>query len=92
MKANRKNETPFTLKMESHHSNVRIIILKDNVEMACRIEKAKTLTQFLQTTNERLFKGRLQLLSNQNSIFIFVKGDVVYEISKDAFSKMLSNI
>jgi hypothetical protein len=82
---------PFNFKIESHNHKVRLIILKGDLEIACRTEQKKNVSIFLHSTGERIFKGRLQLISNQNEILVFVKNDLVYKISKEAFAKKLHN-
>lgn len=87
----KKSFSPFNFKIESHNNKVRIVILKDDLEIACRTEQKRIVSNFLNSSGERIFKGRLQLLSNQNEILVFVKNELVYEISKEAFAKMLAN-
>ncbi len=81
----------FTFNIFPHQEKLRLVIFKNDEEYVCRIESKKKLHQFLEENDARLFKGRLQLIKNQDDIAIQVKGRILGELSIEAFRELLKN-
>ncbi|MEA5404707.1 hypothetical protein VB776_17365 [Arcicella sp. DC2W] len=80
----------FTFNIFPHQEKLRLVVFNNDEEYVCRIESKKTLYQFLEENNARLFKGRLQLIKNQKELFVQVKGEIVGELSIDVFKELLT--
>lgn len=77
------------LDIEINGKNLRLVVYDAGVEKVCRKTTHKSLFEFIQTGENHLFKGRLQLFKNHNVIVIEVKGDVVGEITADTLLNCL---
>jgi hypothetical protein len=55
------------------------------VEKVCRTERIKNIVQFLQSDENQLFKGRLQLINDEDGVLITVKGPILGKIGKKSF-------
>ncbi|MBB6002806.1 hypothetical protein [Arcicella rosea] len=80
----------FTFNIFPHQEKLRLVVFTNDEEYVCRIESKKKLHHFLEEYDTRLFKGRLQLIKNQDDIAIQVKGKIVGELSIDVFTELLN--
>ena len=64
----------------------------DSSEFVCRKETEKKLKQFLRSTDDRIFKGRLQLFKKESSIGVAVKGEVIGMINEKDFLNLINNV
>ncbi len=76
-------------KVEASDKKLRIILINNNQEIACRKEFRNKIIDFLEKENEWLFKGRLQLRKNNNLLEVYFKKALVDCISIPLFTKML---
>ena len=81
----------FTFNIFPHQEKLRLVVFNNDEEYVCRIESKKKLYQFLEGNDATLFKGRLQLIKNQDDIAIQVKGRILGELSIEAFRELLKN-
>lgn len=79
----------FTFNIFPHQKKLRLVVFNKNEEYVCRIESKNKLHHFLEEDDTRLFKGRLQLIKNQDKIAIQVKGKIVGELSIDVFQRII---
>jgi hypothetical protein len=79
------------LGIEPLDKRVRLIVYNNGVENVCRKEHIKNLERFIQSGDNHLFKGRLQLHKNDDAIAIKVKGHIVGSVSNEAFKYCLEN-
>ncbi len=77
------------LVIEPSDKKLRLIIINNNQEIACRKEFRNKIIDFLEKENEWLFKGRLQLRKNNNLVEVYFKKALVDCISIPLFTKML---
>ncbi len=68
------------LKSEPYKAKVRLVVMQDKKELACRIETFKNLAAFLQTKEARIFKGRLQLQKVNDEVNIELKNETIKTI------------
>lgn len=80
----------FTFNIFPHQEKLRLVVFNNDEEYVCRIESKKKLHQFLEGNDATLFKGRLQLIKNQDDIAIQVKGRILGELSIEAFRELLN--
>ncbi|AMR31938.1 hypothetical protein A0256_11140 [Mucilaginibacter sp. PAMC 26640] len=80
----------LVLTIEANEQKVRLVITNGNIELACRKATKASIKQFLKSTTEKLFNGRLQLHKHSNVLAIILKGDMVGEIDPAAFEQMLN--
>jgi hypothetical protein len=85
-------DTNFKLGVESDEKKIRLIIYKNDHELVCRKTSLKEIKRFLDGSEERLFKGRLQLLKDHNHILIKAKKDIAGVTDRQALYKYLANI
>jgi len=67
----------------------RLVVYNNGVENVCRKSTLKDLAVFMQSGENHLFKGRLQLHKVNSSINILVKGSKVGEIPVSGFLSYL---
>jgi len=87
------------IKLDDRHSfdieingkNLRLVVYDNSVEKVCRKTTLKSLFEFIQSGENHLFKGRLQLFKNPNAIIIEVKGQMVGEIKAETLLNCLEN-
>ena len=82
----------YTLSFEPLGNRVRLIILEVDVELVCRKETIKNLTNFLLKNEEKIFKGRLQLYKHQNIIEVILKGKPIAIFSVKKLIAVLNNL
>lgn len=69
------------LALEPLGNRLRLIIVKDDKELACRKEYVKNLQRFLMGDEEKLFKGRLQLFKFKDEVEIILNKMPIGKIS-----------
>ena len=74
-----------TLAVEPYKNRLRLVVFKDDAEIVCRKEAPGRLKRFLLGDEERLLKGRLQLVKTAVGIGIEVKGEIVGEVLITSF-------
>jgi hypothetical protein len=87
-----KLENDLQFAIERYEKRARLIVYKGKVENVCRKDTFKNLMQFIQSGEEHLFKGRLQLHKNSTAIDIIVKGKSAGSINTDDFMNYLKHV
>jgi len=65
----------YELVVEENVNQLRLVILENGEELACRKTTKKELTEFFENGETNLFKGRLQLSKADNGrVEVVVKG------------------
>ena len=80
----------FTI--EPYENRLRLIVLKNEEEYVCRKETKNNLVKFFAGEDSTLFKGRLQLIKQNNEILIQAKSEILGSIPISAFNKILETI
>lgn len=80
------NNLNFTI--EPYEKRLRLIVFKDGLELVCRKENSKNLVAFLSLNKGQIFKGRLQLIKENTTVKILVKGQVIGSISEMDFRNL----
>ena len=83
------NEHAFSI--ENLDKQVRLIVYNNGVENVCRKSTLKNLSTFIQSGENHLFKGRLQLNKVAGGIGVVVKDRLVGEIATDDFINCLED-
>ena len=81
------NEYSFTI--ENLDKQVRLVVYNKGVENVCRKSTLKNLVGFIQSGEDHLFKGRLQLKKTGDGIDVLVKNHLVGKINMDDFINCL---
>lgn len=84
-----KLDDRYDLAIEISGKNTRLVMYDNGVEKVCRKTTLKSLFEFIQSGENHLFKGRLQLFKNPDAIAIEVKGRVVGEITAETLLNYL---
>jgi hypothetical protein len=79
----------YTFGIESQGKKARLVVYKGGVENVCRQETLKNLTKFIQSDENHLFKGRLQLHKSPGGINVMVKGDLIGTLGDEVFADYL---
>lgn len=79
----------FTFSFEMAEKKVRLIILDQDDEQACRKESLKKLRDFVQADESEAFRGRLRLLKQGDKISVLLKNDCIGILTEADFSKSL---
>lgn len=79
----------YALGVENEDKKLRLIVYNNGVENVCHKSTFKNLSQFIQSSDNHLFKGRLQLYKDEVGVNIMVKGSIVGEISLPEFKNYL---
>ena len=90
MKTLKLNDS-YTLALENQEKKVRLVVYNNGVENVCRKSTIKNLTTFIQSGENHLFKGRLQLNKIPGGIGVVVKDSLVGEIVTSDFINCLEN-
>ena len=78
--------------IEHTEKQARLVIYKDGVENVCRKSTIRKLRQFIQSDEQQLFKGRLQLVRDiSGMIAVEVKGKVAGVVPAEDFLCVLIN-
>lgn len=83
------NEHSFAI--ENLDKQVRLVVYNNGVENVCRKSTIKNIATFIQSGENHLFKGRLQLNKRPGGISVVVKGAVVGEIPSNDFMNCLED-
>jgi hypothetical protein len=86
-----KLDNDFSFAIERGQKRVRLIVYKGGVENVCRKESVKKLGQFIGSDEDRIFKGRLQLLKTPAGIAVEVKGKIEGVMTMGDFINCLEN-
>lgn len=78
------------LETEIEDGKLRLIITKNNEELVCHKATLKEINQFLAGEERSLFKGRLQLIKDQENILIKVKNEIMGVIDNNVFHKFIN--
>jgi hypothetical protein len=81
------NEHSFAI--ENLDKQVRLVVYNKGVENVCRKSTLKNIAGFIQSGEDHLFKGRLQLKKMAEGIGVVVKNSLVGEINKEDFINCL---
>jgi len=87
-----KLDNGYDLVIESTCKKARLVVYNNGVENVCRKSTLKNVAAFMQSGENHLFKGRLQLHKVNGSITIMVKGSKVGEISIPGFLDYLQQL
>jgi hypothetical protein len=79
----------ISFSIEPFEIKARLVVYKNKEEWVCRKETIKNLYSFINETESRIFKGRLQLHKIKNKINLEVKGEVVGTISANSFHQLI---
>jgi hypothetical protein len=80
-----------TLGVEIDDKRVRLIVYRGNDEWVCRKTNLDEINRFLKGAEPTLFKGRLQLLKDQDTIIIKVKNDIAGVVGGEVVRSFLVN-
>lgn len=84
-----KLDDGYDLAVENMDKKVRLVVYNNGVENVCRKSTIKSIAAFVQSGENHLFKGRLQLHRANGGINILVKGRKVGEIPVPGFLNYL---
>lgn len=82
----------FQLNTELYKDRVRLVLLKDNTEIACRKESFNKLIQFVNLHEGEIFKGRIKLFKHKTSIEVHFKDQLVGIIDRQLFLDMIKKL
>ncbi len=85
-------DTDFNLGAEPDNKKIRLVIYKKDQELVCRKTTLPEIKRFLDRTEEKLFKGRLQLLKDHDHILIKAKNEIAGITDRQALYNYLANI
>jgi len=80
-----------TFAIENDGKQVRLVVYNNGVENVCRKSTIKSLIAFIQSGENHLFKGRLQLNKIPGGIGVLVKDRLVGEIPTGDFINCLED-
>ncbi|MDB5088678.1 MAG: hypothetical protein JWR09_2672 [Mucilaginibacter sp.] len=83
------NEHAFSI--ENLDKQVRLVVYNNGVENVCRKSTLKNIGRFIQSGDNHLFKGRLQLNKMTDGIGVVVKDSLVGKITMEDFMNCLEN-
>ncbi|WP_295793281.1 hypothetical protein [Mucilaginibacter sp.] len=87
-----KLDNGYDLAIENTGKKARLVVYNNGVENVCRKSTLKNVAAFMQSSDNHLFKRRLQLHKANGSINIMVKGSKVGEISIPGFLDYLQQL
>lgn len=82
----------LNLGIERNEKKVRLVILDNKKELACRKETFGNLHKFIAANNAHAFKGRLQLFKHHDTISVEVKGEKLGSVSAVSLEKYLATL
>lgn len=83
------SNSQYKIGIEPYRQRLRIVIWKDEKEIACRKEDKKVLSSFCNTENESLFQGRIKLNSSIKYISVFFKAEFINSFEKIELKKVI---
>jgi len=87
-----KLDNGYDLAIENTDKKARLVVYNNGVENVCRKSTLKNVATFMQSGENHLFKGRLQLHKVNGSVNIMVNGSKVGEISVSGFLEYLQQL
>ncbi|MGN6178296.1 MAG: hypothetical protein ACTHNW_03895 [Mucilaginibacter sp.] len=84
-----KINNDLSLAVEAENKKLRLIIFSNGEELVCHKTTTGQLTNFFNSDADQLFKGRLQLLKNNDTILVKVKGNIEGMIRGEELNKMI---
>ena len=85
-------DADFSLGAELNDKKIRLVVYKKNLELVCRKTTMSQIKRFLDDAEEKLFKGRLQLLKDGDHILIKAKNEVAGITDRQALYNYLATI
>ena len=82
----------LNLGIERFEEKVRLVVLENKKELACRKETFGNLHKFIAANNAHAFKGRLQLFKYRDTISVEVKGEKLGAVAVNKFGDCLSKL
>lgn len=82
----------YEFKIEPYQNKVRLIILKDGIELACRKQNRNPIQKFIEGEETSIFKGRLQLEKSKTAIELLFKREKVLSIKPAKLLAMLDAV
>jgi len=79
----------FSIGAKAENKKLRLIVFSNGEEYVCHKTTPGELTRFFNSETEQLFKGRLQLLKNNDNILVKIKGNVEGAVSSKDLSKLI---
>lgn len=79
----------FSIGAETENKKFRLIIFNNGEEFVCHKTTSGQLTKFFNSDANQLFKGRLQLLKNNDTILVKVKGNIEGMISREELNRLI---
>ena len=81
----------FQLDFELYNKKIRLILIKNSIEVACRKDFFKNYVQFIQSNEGQLFKGRIKLYKIGKTIKVHFKNEYVGTFESDLFLSKILN-
>lgn len=78
--------------IEKTEHGLRLIIVEEGIELACRKTNQAILRHFLLEEKGDLFKGRLQLRIRQEEVLVYLKTELQGNITVEAFRNAIKNL
>ena len=78
--------------MERDERKLRLIVLDNKIELACRKETFGNLQRFIDADDAHAFKGRLQLYKHHNNISVELKGEKLGTIAAGKFKNFVAEL
>ncbi len=82
----------LNLGIERDEKKVRLVVLDNKNELACRKETFGNLHKFIAAKDAHAFKGRLQLFKHRDIINVEVKGEKLGVVAAHTFGNYLSKL
>jgi hypothetical protein len=82
----------LNLGIERDEKKVRLVVLDNKKELACRKETFDNLHKFIVANHAHAFKGRLQLFKQDEHISVEVKGEKLGSVAASTFGNCLSKL
>ena len=82
----------LNLGIERFEEKVRLVVLENKKELACRKETFGNLHKFIAANKAHAFKGRLQLFKHRDIINVEVKGEKLGAVAVNKFGDCLSKL
>jgi hypothetical protein len=87
-----KLDDELSFAIERCEKRARLIVYKNGVENVCRKETFGNLKRFVESNRGHIFKGRLQLNKNGESVGVEVKGKLIGIIKAEEFLGCLKEV
>jgi len=80
----------FSLGVEAENKKLRLVVFNNGEEYVCHKTTTGEFTKFIKGDTEQLFKGRLQLLKNNDNILVKIKGNVEGVVNGEELGRLIS--